>query len=446
MKLRFRRHFAMLRYFYRELSGNVAIATSILIMPILGMAAYAIDYSIMFHQRLVLQEAADAAALASVRELSLSGANEEVIRKVATSYTLSSLGENWQINAVNSPLDIEVNPSRKEGKVTIDLSYTWKPFIAHLFDNKANPIEVSSTADLAGEALTCIVGLMQPQRLAKSSIHLDNNAVVKADNCSVFSNSDHKYGLRADANALMKAELICSAGGVFTLGNQRSVKFEPKPIVDCPKIDDPLKERRYPSFGGCKETDLVVSSDQELRPSVYCNGLTIGGDAEVELRSGVYVIKDGPLIVKDGASIKGKGVTFFLTGRDSTFEFHENTTIDLAAAEAGVTAGLLFFEDRRVPYSFDFNPFNYSSRAKDVRIHKISSNDARNLLGTIYLSKSILMIDANAPVADASAYTAIITGRLWLKEGPELTLNADITDTQVPVPDGLIGKEPRLIE
>ena len=179
---------------------------------------------------------------------------------------------------------------------------------------------------------------------------------------------------------------------------------------------------------------------------VYCNGLTIGGDAEVTLQPGVYVIKDGPLIVKDSAELYGKGVTFFLTGRDSVFDFQENTTIDIAAPESGKTAGLLFFEDRSVPHSFNFSPFNYKSRSSDVRIHTISSNDARNLLGTIYLSKSILMIDSDAPVADASAYTAIITARLWLREGPILTLNADITDTQVPVPEGLIGKEARLVE
>jgi len=121
-----------------------------------------------------------------------------------------------------------------------------------------------------------------------------------------------------------------------------------------------------------------------------------------------------------------------------------DTKIDLAAAETGTTAGILFFEDRNVPHSFDFDPFKLNDIPDDVRVHKISSNNARNLLGTIYLSKSILLINSDAPVADNSAYTAIITGRLWLREGPTLTLNADYTDTKVPVPDGLISKRPRL--
>ncbi len=81
-----------------------------------------------------------------------------------------------------------------------------------------------------------------------------------------------------------------------------------------------------------------------------------------------------------------------------------------------------------------------------MRLHKISSNNARNLLGTIYLSRSILLVDADAPVADASAYTAIITGRLWLQAGPTLTLNANYSKTTVPVPGGLMGTEPMLVK
>ena len=82
----------------------------------------------------------------------------------------------------------------------------------------------------------------------------------------------------------------------------------------------------------------------------------------------------------------------------------------------------------------------------EVRLHKIASNNARNLLGTLYLSRSILLINADAPVADSSAYTAIVTGRLWLQKGPILTLNSDYTKTTVPVPGGLIGTKPVLTQ
>ena len=72
-------------------------------------------------------------------------------------------------------------------------------------------------------------------------------------------------------------------------------------------------------------------------------------------------------------------------------------------------AGLLVYEDRNV---------------SELRLHTIRSNNARKLIGTIYVPKGLL-IAANAPVADQSAYTAIVSRRLMLDEGPTLVLNAD---------------------
>lgn len=150
------------------------------------------------------------------------------------------------------------------------------------------------------------------------------------------------------------------------------------------------------------QNNWVINADTVVEPSVFCGGLTISGNADVEFEPGVYIIKDGPFNVSDTASIVGEGVTFFLTGSGSTFNLGAGTTIDLSAPETGPTAGLLIYEDQSVPFNFDFNPFFLSRLPSDVRLHRVSRNDARNLLGTIYLPKSILLIDANAPVADAS--------------------------------------------
>lgn len=226
----------------------------------------------------------------------------------------------------------------------------------------------------------------------------------------------------------------------------KSATFSPKPLTDCPKIEDPLEKRVAPAYNGCNFNNLIVDTKTTLMPGVYCGGLRVENGAEVTLQKGIYVIKDGPLVVADTSAFIGDAVGFYLTGADSEFDFQEDTTIDLTAMETGSMAGLLFFEDRSVPHSFLFDPFDLENLPPDVRLHKISSNNARNLLGTIYLSKSLLLVNAEAPVADASPYTAIVTARLWLQEGPTLTLNADYTDTEVPVPDGIIGTKPVLVK
>ncbi|MGB7336740.1 MAG: TadE/TadG family type IV pilus assembly protein [Salaquimonas sp.] len=432
--------------FIKNTNGSFAMIAAIAVPIIVGTMGLVTDYVLFFDQKNKLQQAADVAALASVKELSLAGsaaAKSNQLQEVATAYALSAYYNNDADLARAPDISVEAIPDTDKGEVAVNLTYRWAPMFAQFFDGRVTPIKVSAKAKLAGNTLTCVVGLMPPQSFAKSSIHLENNAILDADGCAVYSNSTSRFGLRADGSAKMTAQSICTAGGVLTIG---SAKFSPQPITDCPKIEDPLLSRSVPTYNGCSAKDTTISETTTLDPGVYCGGITITGDSNVTLNPGLYVIKDGPLVVSENASFIGKGVSFFLTGPNSVFDFQANTTIDLSAMEKGPTAGLLFYEDRSVPHSFDFNPFLLNKLPADVRLHRITSNDARNLLGTIYLSKSIVLVDADSPVADASAYTAIITGRLWLREGPILTLNADYTDTTVPVPDGIMGTEPVLIK
>jgi hypothetical protein len=116
----------------------------------------------------------------------------------------------------------------------------------------------------------------------------------------------------------------------------------------------------------------------KLKPGVYCGGINIlGGD--VELRPGTYIMNNGTLTVSLGGKLVGKNVGFFLTGALSTIQFGPSSTISLTAAQDGDMAGMLFFEDRDTLFAIP---------------HRIASNNARNLVGTIYLPGNTLTIDS----------------------------------------------------
>ncbi|MBC8037361.1 MAG: hypothetical protein H7X89_09100 [Rhizobiales bacterium] len=171
---------------------------------------------------------------------------------------------------------------------------------------------------------------------------------------------------------------------------------------------------------------IIINQKRTLNPGVYCGGLVILGKSKVKLNPGTYIINNGLLKVADSASMIGENVGFYLSGLLTLMYFDSGSTIDLTAPKEGPLAGILFFEDRK---------------ALPLRIHRIGSNNARNLLGTIYLPVGILLVDANAPVADNSAYTAIVVRSLQLREGPKLVLHGDYQLTDVPVPDGLIAEQ-----
>jgi hypothetical protein len=67
-----------------------------------------------------------------------------------------------------------------------------------------------------------------------------------------------------------------------------------------------------------------------------------------------------------------------------------------------------------------------SSKARP-REHKILSDNARMLLGTIYMPQGRLIIDANKPIADKSAYTVLVVQRIDPAFRPEPEFSTRIT-------------------
>ncbi|MEZ5792011.1 MAG: TadE/TadG family type IV pilus assembly protein [Nitratireductor sp.] len=432
----------LLKNFIGARSGNFAIIVAICAPVLFGMGGLATDYALLYNKRAELQNVADAAALASAEELVVSTATASQVQSAAEEFVLANFYTTKANVTKSAALSINAKMLTGERGVKVDLSYEWAPFFAQLFDPGVTPIVVSATANLAGKGLTCVIGLMPQQRTAKSTIHLEDNANLRADNCDVYSNSTHARGIRLDPGAHIEANTICTAGGVWFRSTTSSAS--PKPIEDCPLIQDPLKSRPGPVVGNCDEINLVVGTDATLRPGTYCGGLRIQGNANVKFQPGVYIIKDGEFLVTDAASVQGEEVGFYLAGINSVFSFDPDTSISLTAPLSGPLAGLLFMEDKNVPFNFNFDPWDLLNLPIDVRLHRISSNNAHYLLGAIYVPKSLLLVDATQPVADASPWTAAIVGRLWLKAGPTLVLNADYSKTEVPVPNGLLSIRPVL--
>ena len=109
----------------------------------------------------------------------------------------------------------------------------------------------------------------------------------------------------------------------------------------------------------------------------------------------------------------------------STIQLAATSVVSLTAPRVGDMSGMLFFEDRDVLFKFP---------------HIIASNNARNLVGTIYLPGNTLQINSTDPIADQSDYTVIIARKFEMKDGPELVLNTDYEHSPIPVPDGVGNK------
>lgn len=395
--------------------GGIKLQAALCLPMIVMLCGGAIDLVKVTSQRQHLQAAVDAAALAGARELGLSDARRENVAAAVEAMVKVAIAPNLSAAA---PPDVKTVVRNRPLEVEIVARQATKPVFGSVAGIAPPTIEVVAIARIVGRPNICVLGLDPSEN---GTISLEKNARVTGQNCAVFSNSRASNSIASKNSAVLSAALICSAGG----RDGMKANFNPEPLTDCPTFDDPLAARPEPRPAPCNPAlPKSVTKSGRLSPGTYCGGLAIGAGGDVELEPGVYIIKDGPLTVSGGARLVGKGVGIFLTGSKATLQLEPASSIDLSAPEVGEMAGLLVFESRSQPES---------------GVHQILSDDARNLLGTIYLPRGRLNVDANSPIADKSAYTAIVARKISLYGGPHLVLNSNYDETDVPVPEGIRG-------
>lgn len=394
---------------------------ALLIPVIVAVSLSAVDYAWTINHKAVLQDAADIAALAGAKELSLSDSKKENVTAVVEAMVTRYIAENSSSlkNKNARPPTVTASVTDDPLEVEVRISQPVDALVGSSFGLEFPDLAIRSVARVVGQPNICALALAVYG--TGGAVWLTKDAKMTGNNCSVFSNSTQPGGIIVRDRAVLRASAICSAGGFEGGGGN----FVPAPLSDCPVFDDPLEDRSEPTVGLCTATDTVIANQfTTLSPGTYCGGLTISGNSQVTFAPGVYVIKDGPFKVTDSASISGTGTGFYLTGRGSIVNFDFDTSIDLGAPSTGIMAGILFF----------------GARSQSVlMLNRIKSNNARNLLGTIYFPRSSLQVDADNSVADESAYTAIVANRILLMEGPHLVLNTDYDKTTVPVPKGIRG-------
>lgn len=394
-------------------NGNVGILFAALAPVLIGMLGAAIDFAQYNRFRSDLQSIADSAAIAGARYYTISGANKKIPLNVAKDVAVKKID---RIKGVGDAM-ITSSADKDERTVLVDIKYAFTPtFLTALIENPLT-IKVSSQAQSVGVSNTCLIALSDNK---KSALLVADDAQLSGVNCAVYSNSTHKKGIQSEDRASVDTVFNCSSGGF----RGRAGSFVPAVIEDCPPRDDPLVDFIPPPTGHCaRRVNFIANARRVLDPGVYCFGLHITGNSVVTLRPGIYVIKNSSFTVQDTAKIKGEGVSFYFID-DASMDIGRDTTVEFTAPEVGPMAGILMFQERSAPHSHKY---------------KISSNNARTMVGTLYFPSAKITIDADQPVAVASAYTAILAEEIEIKNSGVLVLNSDYEATNVPVPDGLAG-------
>jgi hypothetical protein len=400
-----------LRALFAREEGNVALTFSLAFPVLLGAAGLAVDSAAFYDQHARMQTVADAAALAVAKELHIYRDDLTELKAIGEERVEALLAESGIVHRPHTA-DVGINPT--DNLIDVTIAMTAEGFLPPEIWGE-NPIRVNAQARAYGQSKLCVLTLHED---TGGALKAASAARLTAPECAVQSNSTNSNGLDVADDSQIVSTIICSSGGVK--GSESS--FEPAPETDCTPLDDPLSSRPPPALSGCTFNDLVVDTSQTLPgDAVFCGGLKVEKGAEVTLSPGIYVISGGKLEVTDDSKLLGEYVSFYFQDDAATLVFEPNTTIDLGAPKDGAMAGILIYENPASAADRDFT---------------IKSENAKRLLGTIYLPNGRLMIDTKGDVADESAYTVIVARQLHVK-GANLVVNADYGATDVPVPDGV---------
>ncbi len=405
--------------FLGDSSGQFAVMTAILAVPLVICVGVAVDAAYLNSKSTTLQTSLDSAALAAVIPGNLDNAQRAEYAKEVFHHNYTE----------PFPVDLKVvaTPQR------VDIQGIVEKETLFMGLNGVDKIRnrLKSGAIKTNEDVVCIMTLNES---AEGSLVVDKNAMVKAPGCSIQVNSRSEGALVAQGIYEPYAKRICVHGGI-------KGDVGPNAQANCTALDDPYADVKAPQFagddsacnygplsdiaqnaigaiansifgglrngrGGATSTDdifdqfsnsFAVGEAGKLRyPGVYCEGMHIY-DSDITLMPGTYYIHNGPLSIGKNSSVKGEGVTFVFSGRESFLYTYDEVSLDLTAPKTGNYAGIIFFQD--------------ANSSKD-KTSIIKGNAKIRLVGTTYFPTQDLFIGGLGEMGAESRAMAFIANNI----------------------------------
>ena len=223
-------------------------------------------------------------------------------------------------------------------------------------------------------------------------------------NCGIYVNSSASDAFTAKGTSSTTASTIKVVGGTKTTGG---ASVSPAPTTNSAAVADPLASLPAPSYSGCDHTSFSATGGTiNLTPGVYCNGIRITGQAQLNLAPGTYILNGGGLTsTSANTTINGNGVFFYNTSNGYSFgpiSLAGGTSVTLTAPTSGTYQGILFFQDRSITSS---------------ATNTIAGGAATDISGTVYMPTGDVELVGNTTTVQTMAlivntFTAVGTSYL----------------------------------
>lgn len=393
--------------------GSIAYIFSIALIPVMFSVGIAVDYSAMNRAQSRLQIAADDAALYAIGGYSDGGFDEDDIDDLARKMVLST----YDIDTS----EVDISLDKTESTLGVSLKTNYNPAFMGIAGYET--VTVTAFAKVRYEtaklSVKCFVALDEN---SSDALNMVGNSIIGANACAVHVNSGSAEAIDLDGNSSINAQDVCVAGGVAS-GLNRIIPTPSK----CSVISDPFDNVDLPSVGSCDHYDFTKNDSGEIYPGVYCGGISIGGNAGITFKPGLYVIKDGIFKTASNTKFKGEGVTFFFTGDNIALSFGGGTTYELIAMSTGKLKGFIFYFDPNSDLSSTTSQF--------------SGDNTTYFEGIMYFGRQRVDMNGNGSVNSTSPFSVIVADTIKMNGNASVTFNVDPANTDLVVPDELYYRD-----
>lgn len=331
-----------MRTFARDTGGAIAVMTALVLPVLIGVAAYAIDASLLLYRQERLQIAVDIGARAGA-EMLLRGETDASASAFAAAVVVANSGA----GTTAGPQVTVAVPA--PGQVSVDATLAVPRLFSRLFGTDGTRVYAGSVAvlDPATDPEVC-VHLDDPG--ANRALRLRPDSSLAMDGCTLAVASAHGRAVTLDRGAALWAACLDVAGGISGAGGiTLATCSAPRTGVAVPLPADFAQLRDAPPgpTGACTTHETITTATGEIVPTVsnpsglreirFCDGFkvrhdTVGGP-------GLYVFDDD-LEIADGVTLDlGPGAVIVLQG-DAGIDIGTNGLLRVIPPASGVLDGV----------------------------------------------------------------------------------------------------------
>jgi Flp pilus assembly protein TadG len=399
-----------LRSFARKPRGQVFVTISLALAVLMGISALAVDVGDLWTTRRLMQNAADAAAMAGADAVAIGDTKAQVTTAAKAASAQNGFTDGSGTLASSSHVTVTVYEPPQSGPyatnpnaVQVVVSQTQPTYFIRVLGWQNVPVSTVAVG-LTVSGGSCVYAL---DPTASGTISIAGTGTLNST-CGMYDNSNNSSALIVSGGGILQAPLVGVVGGTTINGGGSS-----PPSTGIAAFGDPLAWVTQPTVGQCTSyhvlnigTPTPPFTTTTLYPGPYCGGLKLNAGANVTFMPGTYIINGGGLTILSNATVTGSSVTFFLTGQNTSngspnayggVQIAGGANINLSApcnSSSGGIEGMLFFEDRAM-----------TNGAGSV----INGGSASYFSGAIYFPTTSLSYSGNS---GSNQYTLVVADTL----------------------------------